>query len=275
MIQAISRAVVFVLMFGALWLSSTVPAQAMVTELPSVVFAAPVEPGAPPPPPPPDKPTVSIDIDGVNGKPSTPVVIIIAITVLSIAPALLLMTTAFTKIFVVMSITRNAVGLQSVPPNQVIAGLALFLSLFIMAPVLSEMNDKGVQPYLKGDLNQTQAFEVGVEPIRGFMLKHTRDEDLALMIKTADRPKPETRQDTPLSALVPAFVLSELRAGFIIGFVIFIPFLIIDIVVSATLMSMGMMMLPPITVSLPFKLLLFVLVDGWSLIVQALVGSYN
>lgn len=243
--------------------------------VPAQVRQAPVNPVEPEAPQDPDEPTVTLDINGVNGKPSTTMIIILAITVLSVAPALLLMMTAFTKIFVVLSITRNAIGLQAVPPNQVIAGLALFLSLFIMAPVLTEVNDKGVQPYLRGELSQSVAFEKGAEPLQDFMLKHTRNEDLALITKAADRPAPANRQDVPLSTLVPAFVLSELRAGFIIGFVIFIPFLIIDIVVSAVLMSMGMMMLPPITVSLPFKLLLFVLVDGWSLIIQAIVGSYN
>lgn len=236
-----------------------------------VVAAAPAPPA---PPAEPEGPTVAIDINGINGKPSDSMVIIIAITLLSVAPALLLMTTAFTKVFVVLSITRNALGLQAVPPNQVIAGLALFLSLFIMSPVLGEMNDTGVQPYLRGELAQAQAFDTGVQPLREFMVQHTRSEDLALISRAADRPNPESWEDTPLTTLIPAFVLSELRAGFIIGFVIFIPFLIIDMVVSAALMSMGMMMLPPITVSLPFKLLLFVLVDGWSLIIQAIVGSY-
>jgi flagellar biosynthetic protein FliP len=222
-----------------------------------------------------DGPTVSVDINGVDGKPSSSVVVILAITALSVAPALLLMTTSFTKIFVVLSITRNALGLTAVPPNQVIAGLALFLSLFVMGPVLSEVNDLGVQPYLSGDVTQAQAFEDGVEPLRDFMLDHTRAEDLALVTRAADRPNPETRADTPLLTLIPAFVLSELRAAFIIGFVVFVPFLVIDLVVSAALMSMGMMMLPPVTVSLPFKLLLFVLVDGWGLVITAVVGSYG
>ncbi len=222
-----------------------------------------------------DQPTVSLDINGVDGKPSSSIVVILGITALSVAPALLLMTTSFTKIFVVLSITRNALGLTAVPPNQVIAGLALFLSLFVMGPVFSEMNDVGVQPYLAGDVTQSQAFETGVQPLREFMLSHTRAEDLALITRAADRANPETRADTPLLTLIPAFVLSELRAAFIIGFVVFVPFLVIDLVVSAALMSMGMMMLPPVTVSLPFKLLLFVLVDGWGLIITAVVGSYS
>ena len=197
-----------------------------------------------------------------------------ALTVLSVAPALLLMCTSFTKIFVVLSITRNALGLGTVPPNQVLAGLALFLSLFIMGPVLSEVNSQGVQPYLQGTKTQSTAFADGVKPLRTFMMDHTRGEDIALLTKVSDQPKPATPDDVALTTLIPAFVLSELRAAFIIGFVVFIPFLVIDMVVSASLMSLGMMMLPPVTVSLPFKLLLFVLVNGWGLIITALVGSY-
>jgi flagellar biosynthetic protein FliP len=218
---------------------------------------------------------ITIDVDGSsNGKPSSSIIILLGLTVLSVAPALLLLCTSFTKIFVVLGITRNALGLTTVPPNQVLAGLALFLSLFIMSPVLTDMNDVGVQPYLKGQKTQAVAFKDGVEPLRQFMLDQTRPEEIALLTKVADEPRPGTRDDVELTTLIPAFVLSELRAAFIIGFVIFIPFLIIDMVVSASLMSLGMMMLPPVTVSLPFKLLLFVMVNGWGLVVTALVSSY-
>ncbi|WP_422632066.1 flagellar type III secretion system pore protein FliP [Pseudokineococcus marinus] len=220
-------------------------------------------------------PGVSVDVQGVDGKPSSALVILLGITVLSVAPALLLMMTSFTKIFVVLSITRNALGLTAAPPNQVLAGLALFLSLFVMAPVLAQVNDLGVQPFLDGSLDQQQALEAGVAPLKDFMLAHVRADDLALVTRAADRPNPATPADTPLLTLVPAFVLSELRAAFIIGFVIYVPFLVIDLVVSAALMSMGMMMLPPVTVSLPFKLLLFVLVDGWGLVITAVIGSYG
>jgi len=220
-------------------------------------------------------PGVTVDVNGVDGKPSSTVTLILAITVLAVAPAVLLMMTAFTKIIVVLSITRNALGLASAPPNQVLAGLALFLTLFIMGPVISEVNETAVQPFLDGSITQAQAFETGAEPVREFMLGQTRPEDLALISRAADQPNPSTRDETPLLTLVPAFVLSELRAAFIIGFVIFVPFLVIDVVVSGSLMAMGMMMLPPVTVSLPFKLLLFVLVDGWGLIITALVGSYS
>jgi flagellar biosynthesis protein FliP len=222
-----------------------------------------------------DSGTVSITVPGTNGKPSSSIVVILAITALSVAPALLLMMTSFTKIFVVLGLTRNALGLGSTPPTQVLAGLALFLSLFVMAPVLSQVNADGVQPYLKGDKTQTQAFNDGVKPLREFMLKQTRGEELALMTKDSGEKKPATRDQVSLTTLIPAFVLSELRSAFVMGFLIFIPFLIIDLVVSSSLMSMGMMMLPPVSVSLPFKLLLFVLVDGWGLVVHALVTSYH
>ncbi|GGM49652.1 flagellar type III secretion system pore protein FliP [Dactylosporangium sucinum] len=244
---------------------------------PGLAEAAPT----PKPPAPPSAPvvdgspdgTVNIDIDGV--QPSQSITILIALTLLSVAPALLLTCTAFTKIFVVLSITRNALGLSNVPPNQVLAGLALFISLFIMSPVLSDMNRDGVQPYLKGEKTQAVAFKDGTQPLRTFMLKQTRKDEIALFTKIADRPAPKNKEEVPLSTLVPAFILSELRAAFIIGFVIYIPFLVIDMVVSAALMSLGMMMLPPVTIALPFKLLLFVLVNGWGLILTALVASYR
>jgi flagellar biosynthetic protein FliP len=242
-------------------------------------LAAPVAPAAPSAPAKPgaatDNSTVSVQVNGPGGKPSSSVVTILLITVLSVAPAILLMCTSFTKIFVVLSLTRNALGLTSVPPNQVLAGLALFLSLFVMGPVLSQVNSDGVQPYLKGTATQSVAFEQGVKPLREFMLNQTREEEIALFTKAAKKDAPKTRADVPLTTLIPAFVISELRAAFIIGFVIYIPFLVIDLVVSASLMALGMMMLPPVTVALPFKLLLFVLVNGWGLIVTSLVASYQ
>ncbi len=237
-------------------------------------------PAAPTPPADPAAPaapggSVSVSINGVDGSPSSSIVILVAITLLSVAPALLLMMTSFTKVFVVLTLSRNALGLQGVPPNQVLAGLALFLSLFIMAPVLGDVNDAAVQPYLHGEMSFSQAVDVGSGPLRGFMLDHTRESDLALVTRAADRPNPQDAASTPMLTVVPAFMLSELRSAFIIGFVVFVPFLVIDLVVSSVLMAMGMMMLPPVMVSLPFKLLLFVLVDGWGLIITALVGSYT
>ena len=235
-------------------------------------------PRAPKPPTPPAKPSINLNIDNTRpdgSKPATSLVIMLGLTVLSVAPALLLLCTSFTKIFMVLGITRNALGLNSMPPNQVLAGLALFLTLFIMGPTVSAMNQQGVQPYLKGDKTQTQAFHDGVAPLRDFMWKTTRTDEVALLIKLSGQKPPKNKDDVELTTLIPAFVLSELRAAFIIGFVIFIPFLLIDMVVAASLMSLGMMMLPPVTVSMPFKLLLFVIVNGWGLILTALVASYR
>ncbi|WP_110208272.1 flagellar type III secretion system pore protein FliP [Nocardioides daejeonensis] len=219
--------------------------------------------------------SVTIDLDGLTDKPTTSVTLILTITLLSLLPAILLTCTSFTKILVVLSLTRNALGLQQTPPNQVLTGLALFLSLFIMSPVLSSMNDQGVQPYLEGTKTSAEAWHDGVEPLRDFMLDHTGDSEIQLLVTVSDREQPQSRADIGMTTLVPAFVLSELKQAFIIGFVIFIPFLVIDIVVSGALMALGMMMMPPVMVSLPFKLLLFVLVDGWGLIIKSLVASYG
>ena len=242
--------------------------------------AAVVDPTDPAPPTQPLDPqdggsTLSVEINGPNGEPSSSLVTLVGITLLSLAPTLLLMMTSFTKIFVVLALTRNALGTATVPPNMVLAGLALFLSLFVMWPVFGEINDAAVQPYLDGTTTFSQALDAGAVPLREFMLAHTREEDLALMTRAADLENPATPVDVPLTTLVPAFVISELRAAFIIGFVVFVPFLVIDLVVAAALMSMGMMMLPPTMISLPFKLLLFVLVDGWGLITTSLIGSYG
>ena len=214
------------------------------------------------------------DLTGGEG-PSSSIVLLLSLTVLAVAPALLLLTTSFTKIIVVLSLTRNALGLQGIPPNQVLAGLAIFLSIFVMSPVLGVVNTDALQPYLDGTISFGEAFDIGRIPLEEFMLANTRPEELALMVQVSKEPPPATPSDVSLTTLVPAFILSELRAAFIIGFVIFLPFLIIDMVVSSGLMSVGMIMLPPVLVSLPFKLLLFVLVDGWALIVSALVGSYG
>jgi flagellar biosynthetic protein FliP len=211
----------------------------------------------------------------VGGKPSQSITILLLITVLAIAPSLLLLVTSFTKIFVVLSLTRNALGLQSVPPNQVLAGLSLFLSLFVMSPVLHSVYNVGIHPYLDGTKSRSAAWHDGVAPLRDFMLKHTRPQEIALMLRAGGQPNPADKSKLDLTTIIPAFVLSELRAAMIIGFVIFVPFVIIDLVVSSSLMSLGMMMLPPVSVSLPFKLLLFVLVDGWGLIITALVQSYR
>ena len=220
---------------------------------------------------------ISINLPDLVGDegPSSAIVLLLSLTVLAVAPALLLMVTSFTKIIVVLSITRNALGLQGVPPNQVLAGLAIFLSLFVMSPVLTLVNTDALQPYLDGTISFGEAFDLGRVPLEEFMLANTRPEELALMVQVSSEAPPATPADVSLTTLVPAFILSELRAAFIIGFVIFLPFLIIDMVVSSSLMSVGMIMLPPVLVSLPFKLLLFVLVDGWALIISSVVGSYG
>ncbi|MDS0199949.1 flagellar type III secretion system pore protein FliP [Microbacterium imperiale] len=218
---------------------------------------------------------ISVDINGIDGTPSSSVLTLIGITLLSVAPALLLMMSSFTKIFVVLAMTRNALSLPTIPPNQVLAGLSLFLTLFIMWPVLTEINTVAVQPYVDGSLTFTDAVGVGADPLRTWMLSFTREEDLALMTRFAGAENPEDPASVPMITLIPAFMISELRAAFIIGFVIFVPFLVIDLVVAAALMSMGMMMLPPVMISLPFKILLFILVDGWGLILRTLMESYG
>ncbi|MFD2670090.1 flagellar type III secretion system pore protein FliP [Marinicrinis sediminis] len=215
-----------------------------------------------------------INIPGL--EPSSTVSIIVLITILSIAPAILLLMTCFTRIVIVLGFVRTALATQQMPPTQVIIGLALFLSLFVMAPTLSQINDEALQPYLRGEIeSQTEALEKASIPMKQFMAKHTREKDLLLFLNYANTERPENVEGIPLTALIPAFALSELKTAFQMGFMIFIPFLIIDMVVASVLMSMGMMMLPPVMISLPFKILLFVLVDGWHLVVKSLLLSFN
>lgn len=222
-------------------------------------------------------PKIGIEV----GKATTPedvsvtLQILFLMTVLSLAPAILILTTAFTRIIIVLHFLRQALGTPQMPPAQVMVGLAMFLTFFIMSPVWSKVNDDALQPYLNKKMSLQESYDKGVEPLREFMFKHTREEDLALFVKLADHDKPKTRADVPTQALIPAFAISELRTGFQIGFVLFIPFLIIDMVVASVLMSMGMMMLPPMMISLPFKLLLFILVDGWHLIVGSIINSFH
>jgi len=222
-----------------------------------------------------DNGSLTVDLDGGKDAPNRAIVVVLLLTVMSIAPALLILCTSFTRIVIVLSLTRNALGVQAIPPNQVIVGLSLFLSLFIMGPTLSSMNETALQPFLKGDKTYEQAYEDGAEPLRTFMLGEVKEDELALFVQAAGDERPARPQDVSMTALVPAYVLSEIKTAFIIGFLVFIPFLVIDIVVSSSLMSMGMMMLPPVLISLPFKLLLFVMVDGWALIVRALLASYG
>ena len=202
--------------------------------------------------------------------------IIFLLTILSLAPSILIMMTSFTRIVVVLSFLRTAIGTNGqMPPNQLIVGLALFLTLFVMAPVLERINDDALQPLIEDEIPYREALDRGMQPIREFMLKQTRQKDMALFVSMARMKRPQSRADIPNSVLIPSFIISELRTAFQIGFVLFIPFLVIDLVISSILLSMGMMMLPPIMVSLPFKILLFVLVDGWNLVVQSLVQSFR
>lgn len=196
------------------------------------------------------------------------------LTILSLAPAILLMMTSFTRIVIVLSFVRSAMGTQQVPPNQIIIGLALFITLFVMMPVFGQINETAWQPYMSGRISQQVALELGAKPIRDFMLKQTREQDLSLFVDLSGMPRPVGPDDVPTYVIIPAFMISELKSAFQMGFVIYIPFLVIDMLVASVLMSMGMMMLPPVLISLPFKVLLFVLVDGWGLVVKSLVQSF-
>lgn len=201
--------------------------------------------------------------------------ILLLLTVLSLAPAILVMMTSFTRIVVVLSFVRSALSLQQVPPNQVLIGLALFLTFFVMRPVWTQVNQEALQPYLRGEIRQEEALRRAEGPIKGFMLRQTRESDLALFVQFSGMERPRNTNDIPTSLLIPAFAISELKTAFQIGFLIFVPFLVIDMIVASALMSMGMLMLPPMMISLPFKILLFVLVDGWSLVVRSTVMSFR
>ncbi|MEC4673213.1 MAG: flagellar type III secretion system pore protein FliP [Nitrospirota bacterium] len=225
----------------------------------------------------PQKPSINFDITGPDGPQSWTVGIriLFLLTALTLAPAFVMMMTSFTRVVIVLSLLRQAMGTLHSPPNQVVVGLALFLTLFIMGPVWDQVQMKALNPYLQDQISQEQALEEAVNPVRSFMLKQVREKDLDLFIKMSGIPLPEQATQTPLRVLIPAFVTSELRTAFQIGFLIYIPFLVIDMVVASVLMSMGMMLLPPIMISLPFKLVLFVLADGWFLVVGSLMQSFN
>ncbi len=201
--------------------------------------------------------------------------VIIILTVLTLAPAILIMMTSFTRIVIVLSFVRQAIGTQQLPPNQLLVGLGLFLTLFVMAPFLTKINENAIQPYLKGAISQEKALDEGLVPLRKFMFSQTRDSDLSLFIKMSKSKTPKTRADVSTIVLIPAFIVSELKTAFQIGFIIYLPFLVIDMVAASVLMAMGMMMLPPVIISLPFKIMLFVLVDGWSLLIGGLVESFG
>ncbi|MBX2987603.1 MAG: flagellar type III secretion system pore protein FliP [Bdellovibrionaceae bacterium] len=200
---------------------------------------------------------------------------VLMLTVLTLAPAIMIMMTGFTRIIIVLSFLRQALGVQQMPPNQLLVGLALFLTFFVMGPAFDEINKNALQPYMAGKMAQEAALDNALAPLRKFMFNQTRDADLALFVKLAKVEKPKTRADVPTMVLVPAFIVSELKTAFMIGFIIFLPFLVIDIVASSVLMAMGMMMLPPVVISLPFKIMLFVLVDGWGLLIGSMVKSFG
>lgn len=224
---------------------------------------------------PPEVPSISVTVDGAEGGLTQTVTLILMLTIGSLLPGLLLLTTSFTRFIVVLGLMRNALGIQSVPPAQVLIGIALFLTLFVMKPVLSQVWDDAAQPLLDSEIGLDEAYDRAYGPLQTFMLSQTRDDDLRLFLDMYDGPQPETREEIGASVLVPAFVVSELRTAFVIGFIVFVPFLVIDLIVSTVLMSLGMVMLPPTFVSLPLKLLLFVLVDGWVLLIGSLVSSVN
>lgn len=232
--------------------------------LPVIVQAAPLIPN------------INIGVEAANNPKDVALSlqVLLTLTVLSLAPSILIMTTSFTRIIIVLSFLRSAMGTQQMPPNQILIGLALFLTFYTMSPYWEVMNTKALQPYLANTVTQDVAIQEAVKPMREFMFKQTRENDLALFVNLSEIPRPNSPDDVPTTTLIPAFVISELKTAFQIGFLIYIPFIVIDMVVASTLMSMGMMMVPPVMISLPFKILLFILVDGWHLIIRSLVTSF-
>lgn len=221
-------------------------------------------------------PSVALNLGGTNPKEiSTTLQILILITILSLAPAIIVTMTSFTRFVIVFSLLRQALGTHQVPPNQVLIGLALFMSIIVMTPVLKQINDEALQPYTRAELSQKEALEAASKPLRAFMLRHTREKDLGLFVSLTQKEKPKTLEEVSIASIIPAFIISELKTSFQIGFMIYIPFIVIDIVVASILLAMGMMVLPPVIISLPFKLMLFVLVDGWNLIVGSLIKSFG
>jgi flagellar biosynthetic protein FliP len=218
--------------------------------------------------------SVDIDENPSTGKIGVVMQIFLIMTVLSLAPSILVMLTSFTRIAIVLSLLRQAIGSNQIPPSQIIIGLSLFLTFFIMTPVWQTVNEQAVKPYLENEIDSPEALQKAMQPIRKFMIKQTREKDLSMMVEVAKMPRPENIDAVPMHVLIPSFIISELKTAFQIGFMLYVPFLIIDMVVASVLLSMGMMMLPPVMVSLPFKLMIFVLTDGWYLIVGSLVKSF-
>ncbi len=213
--------------------------------------------------------------DGEDSSLATTLQMLFILTIISLAPSILIMVTSFTRILVVLHFVRSAMGTQTTPPNQILIGLALFLTLFIMSPTLTRINDEAIKPLSAGEITGEEAIDAAIDPLREFMFAETRNEELALFVDIAGIEVVETADDIPTWVLVPAFIISELRAAFIIGFLIYIPFIVIDMVVSSTLMAMGMMMLPPTTISMPFKILLFIMADGWTLIIESVLRTFK
>jgi flagellar biosynthetic protein FliP len=218
-------------------------------------------------------PTVNLSLNpsGTNQQTAGTVQIVILLTILTLAPSILVMTTCFTRFIIVFSFVRKALSLQTVPPNQVLIGLAMFLTFFVMAPVFTQIKTDAYDPFTKGQIQQEEAFTKAMEPLRVFMLKQVRTKDLALFVDMSQLKDVKSYTEVPTTALIPAFILSEIKTGFEIGFLLFLPFIVIDMVVSSVLMSLGMMMLPPVMISMPFKILLFIMVDGWNLLVEKLL----
>lgn len=222
-------------------------------------------------------PKLSLNVDGADTptEVATSVEIIVLLTILTLAPSILIMTTSFTRIIIILSFLRKALSTQTTPPNQVLVGLALFLTFFVMAPTLDDINENAIKPYTNGEISFEQATDNAVKPLRKFMFKQTRQKDLALFLNIIGMETPKSMDDIPTRALIPAFIISELKTGFGVGFLLFIPFIVVDMVVASTLMSMGMMMLPPVMISLPFKILLFIMIDGWNLIIKHILLGFN
>ncbi len=222
-------------------------------------------------------PSVNIGVNSAENPQDTALSLqlLFMLTVLSIAPSILIMMTSFTRIIVVLSFLRSALATQQMPPNQILVGLALFLTFYTMSPYVDQMNKNALQPYLAGSITQEAAMTEAMKPMREFMFKQTRENDLALFVNLAESERPNSPEDVPTMTLIPAFIISELKTAFQIGFLLYIPFIVIDMVVASTLMAMGMMMVPPAMISLPFKILLFILVDGWHLIIHSLITSFR
>lgn len=238
---------------------------AMIVLLPTDAVAAPLIPN------------INIDVSSANSPQdvSASLQVLALLTILTLAPSIFVMTTSFVRIIVVLSFLRSAMSTQTMPPNQVVISLALFLTFYIMSPYLTQANEQGLQPYLEGRITQEQALNEVMNPMREFMFKQTREADIALFVNLSQAPRPQSQEDVSIFTLIPAFLISELKTAFQLGFMIYIPFIVIDMIVASTLMSMGMMMLPPVMISMPFKILLFVMVDGWHLIIRSLITTFK